>query len=1531
MRRAIISIILVLSIFGGTSMVVDAPLSISSHSDMNQTSVNSKLISEIAKIGSNVPIDQYMRRLFPNRALTISNSFSLLDTHKTFIDLSSYQVPGWTLYKVIIDTDNITAISEREVVGSASTPLTSSSFAIYETGVPSSDLYINQLAQGFYNMGHDGQLQNISLLYMSPNYTPAIQDYAYIDIRSDYSDGSTNMVSSVPLDDVSFTPTWANVTESVIFDANTVYYALINGTKLLDVSDSYPDIRWFYENTAGDFYTARYSTEYSSWGPNSYEAILNYTYIPWNKTSSSPLVFSDPSTIQLAINTSYVSGNSWIVNSANNITSMEITTNQSVDVFYNLTLCYSNDNIGSTVWSGTSPSTSIAWNVTTNLAYPAVSNVVSQSMNITNIPLDWSATGLFLGTSPGGAYSKTGSVVTCSGLIDGTWTLTSTAPNYAVNLVLSDSSDHSPIVYKVANLVTMDINATIEDEVGTQITGGTANLSILQSTNLIYSPTEIPANSGTAVFQWNISSTTDGNGTHSVEVYWISSDNLEAGYITHDIFVYHSTTLVADEMYIDAFTDDSFTIGIDFNRISPSGGLGDVPANVTYSFESVVNGSLLNPSGGRWTKVVDTTGLGNGIHFLTVYAEGFALENRSLVITVNLDHQTLPLNNSWSNKNNITYTEYTNLSISYLRLDGVTRISGATVNATIEGVTHDMTWDALTQTYWIELTGANFSGAGNFTIYISAWKDGFQAQNSAINITIQSETGLFFNVDYNPTILNISYIESLFIQVTYNFNSVPIDSSTWVRVMFNGSPSVDLDYNATSQKWEITLDGIDYLGSWDIIVRASAVGYATFNKFDTFTVYEDTPNVDSSIPSYHLTIDYGDTADFSVFVADSAGFPINDANVSFTAFGTFHSSIVGTNGEYKFSITPWTIRGPHNFTVYVTRTGYVTSEMNLTITVEATTSLTFQLSSYQEYEQWNITINALYLDSIHGTPILDASVNISLDGMIYHLEYVGYYYQANITLDLAPGGYTIGVVSSALYAVSGSDQTTLTVTPKRALHIDIAFDPPGVVAGEFMQVRATLLTNESDPQPVSGFLIRFEISIYFTNGTSIHYRNPSMTDTTNAEGLATWGFEVPEGQIDRLTATATYSGNRENWSAEKTESTTVGANILSLLFAFLMSDIGIMIIISMALLGIVAAGYNKGVKPKKRAARVGLQNQLRMFKDLETVQHFMAVYLDRGTCVFYHPFTDERIQPDLISGFIAAITSVYGEIKGDGVRGTLEEIQYHGLRLNSYSGQYIIGILILEGEMTPLLRERLQFFVELFENQYEKDLDGWTGLVDCFDPEWVVSTLNSAFNYAWHLPHRFGPTQKVNKTDTRILNYISAVRDERNEFYLKNLLAPLAEMLEKTEAEVLDRLLYLQDRGIIVPIGIQTILQRQGLALVNGSGEQVTQPPPVVEEPSLIEKKPKAKEKAKAKEEPPEAAEELQFDEITEESIAEPHEEVVEKPETEEDAMEAFVQDVESLLVSKAKEEKKEDDELDKFVKELRAKIGEDEDEESQD
>ncbi|MFW9794319.1 MAG: hypothetical protein ACFFEE_08455, partial [Candidatus Thorarchaeota archaeon] len=1473
MRRAIISIILLFSLISVTSTTVTAPIGDAQPLSLDPLSTNDMLISNIMRSGSSVPIAQQLHRTFANQLTTISNSFALLDTHQSTIDLSPYQIPGWTLSSVIIDVENITAISEREVVGSNTTLFATINFAIDEPGGPTSDVYINQLAQGFYNMGHDGQLQNISLLYMSPSYDPPNHQYAYFDIRSDYQDGNTNMVSSVQLEPVGLSPTWANITEQVVLNASTVYYAMINGTKLLDVSDSYPEIRWFYENVPEAYLTARYSTEFSSWGYPSYEAILNYTYIPWNKTSNSALVYSNPSSIDTRVDVTPVSGSSWVLSSANNITSFQIDTNQSVNLYYSLTLCYTDDNIGNTSWGADVSGNPIEWNVTTDLTFPAVSNVVARGIDIMNIPLDWIGTGLYLGPVPAGAYSKSGTNVTCTGLSDGYWTYTSNAPNYVVNLSLLDTSDNSTIPYKVANTVTIDANATIEDDGGTPQTGGTANLSVLQSSTLIYSPTEIPAISGTAIFQWDISSTTNGNATHSVEVYWESTDRLEAGYMTQEVFVYHSTTLVADDLSIDAFTEDSFDIGVNFNKISPAQGLDPPTASVTYSIGSTINASLTPSTGGRWTASIDTTGMTNGMHILTVYAEGFALENHSLVIMVDLNHQTWALNWSWSNTNDINYTESTILSITYMRLDN-TSLSGATVNVTFEGQTYNMTWDILTETYWIELTGENFSGSGTYALNVSAWVAGYQAQyNDTIMITIRSETtGVTFNVEYIPATLNISYIESMTVLVTYNFNSNPIHDSTVVRITFNGTMDVFLDFNSTSDKWETTLLGINYLGTWDIFVEATSAGYDSKNETQLFIVREDIPILSSSWVDNSATTDYATIESLTLTLTDSSGTPIPDANVSFWAFGVNYELLSGAGGQYVFNINPADVRGIESFTVYVNRIGFTLIQMNLNLTVEATTTIdVIHISS--EYEEWNLTVTVTYEDSVYNTPITDALVTMTLDGKVYVLDYIAGAYTIEITLEAPPGSHIIDVTASALYAVTATSQTDFTVIAKEHVYLEITFDGD-LVAGQFMEIRATLRSNDTD-EPIQGEAIRFQVYVYFDNGTVIQYSDGTMTDTTNTEGIATLGFEVPFGNIDRLTARAIYEGSRTRWNAELLEETGVEVSPLSLLLAFFLSDVGLLMIISIALLGIVAAGYNRGVKPKKRAARKGLENQLQMFKDLETVQHFMAVYLDRGTCVFYHPFTEERIQPDLISGFIAAVTSVYGEIKGDGVRGTLEEIQYHGLRLNSYSGQYIIGILILGGEMTPLLRERLQFFVELFENQYDQDLDGWTGVIDCFDPEWVVSTLNSAFNYAWHLPHRFGPTQKVSKMDARILDYIGAVRDDRSEFYIKDLLTPLAEMLDKTESQILDRLLILQDKGVIVPIGIQTILQRQGLALANGTEEL----------PKPIE---------------PETIEELEY-ELPEEPVEMIEEKVeeVEKP-SEVDEMEAFVQDVESILKAEA-------------------------------
>ena len=1441
-------------------------------------------ISAAGSSGSNLDTIVFMSRESNSQQVDILNTYAKTNIHEGVIDLSPYHIPGWHLYQVEMNVSSLVAAPEKQVIGIVGN---STDFQIVDL----SGTWHSQLAQGFYNEPFNGTLLNYSICYVTDSYVPSQRGNASVHINSNYATSSsiTAHVNITPSESVT---SWLTVTgENAPLNSGTTYYAIINGSTLIKggIPAKYPTIYWISEsyNPDSDGPFPSYEKLNTVWDSKYVEALFNYTYLPWNRVDDIPLEFSTPEEVSIAANGTSMTGLSWAFSTGfANLTTIQLDSNQSLYLDYNLILWYKQISTSTTLWSVEASSSPISWNASSNIAYPVVSGITGQFMNITNVPLDWTTTGLYLDTSPDGSESKIGSVVYCSGLSDGTWTLTSTAPNYVTGLDLSDSSDSSPIEGYVSNLVDMDIDATIEDGASTPMTGGTTNLTVLQMGTAIYAPAEIPAFDGHSAFLWDISATTTGNGTHSVEVYW--SNGLEAGYLREEVFVFYATSLIADSTNVQAYTDDSFPIGVDFTRVFPVGGIDASLATVMYSFGSTVNASLDDQGSGRWNASVSTAGMFSGTYTLYIYAEGYALENRNLTILVDLTYGTLPLNWSWSPGSSITYLQNTNLTVSYKELGGP-NILDASVNVTFEAQTYSLAWDDNRKVYWIGLHGSDFTEIpGTISLNISAWKAGYASQyNDTLTISIAVETDVQFSVTWNPANRTIAFIEDITISVTYDYNSGPISGAS-VRIEFIGYQTVYMIYNTTTEQWEVRLSGSEYLGNTSLTIWANRTGYETKSNFATLYVLEDIPSLTSSWAASSHTTDYATDAPLTITVEDSTGSPIVDANLTITVNGVDTTYLPG---DYTNDISPPQTAGVYTVNVTMVRYGYTTTTIFLTLTVRATTEIAVNTLSH-EYEQWNLNVTVTYSDSVHSTPITGAIVTMTLDGVDYTLVYSAGSYVIEIVLDVAPGVYTLSVSATAPLANSASDSVQLTVDSKRGVHLELVSEGNPSIEGQLVSLSATLRFNDTS-EAVVGATVHFVVTITFENGTVQVLDGPTQSDITNSYGVATWSFYVPGGTIESIEAEALFDGSRLLWSASRTITVGAGTNpILALFLFFIMSPVGRILIGSFILLGIVVAAYNRVVKPKKREAKLSLENQLQMFVDLESLRHFMAVYLDRGTCVFYHPFTEERIQPDLISGFIAAITSVYGEIKGDGVRGTLEEIQYHGLRLNSYSGEKIIGILILEGEMTPLLKDRLQFFVELFENQYERDLESWSGLIDCFDSEWIVSTLNAAFNYSWLLPHRFGPTQKVSKTDARILDYIAAVRDNKAEFYLRKLLSPLSEMLQLSEAQVLDRLLALQDKGAIVPVGVQTVLQRQGMGLSDGhEGEEATPPTPPPEEEISWEIEQEAKPvPAKEQKKEPTPAAEIPV------KAPEP------EPKEETDSMEAFVRDVESLL---RKEKKK--------------------------
>ncbi|MHA2047169.1 MAG: hypothetical protein ACW99G_20445, partial [Candidatus Thorarchaeota archaeon] len=858
------------------------------------------------------------------------------------------------------------------------------------------DWRYTSLAQGFYEMPHDGQLLNYSFYYDSPIYTPAQHGWAYYSVLSDYQNSSSNLVAYTQL------PTrvisgagWENATvASIILDADTEYYAIINGSALTKTT-FYPDIRWSAESGAGSFTSQQYDSRFSLWGSYSCEALLNYTYIPWNTTANAALVFSNPSSIALNLSGTPVSGSTWTISSASNITSLQIATNQSVSIDYDLTLRYKQDTTSTVSWYAGMSGADVDWNITSILDYPELSG--SQDKNLTLVlPDDWTANHLINITNPSQYYdhfSQTGTSVECTNLADETWILKCTSPNYLQSLSKFDTSDDSTINYKVSVSVTMDINATIESPLADPATNGKASLRVFYQNSVEYAE-NYSVTAGKSYHQWDISTQSSSNGLHTIDLYW--TNGTEVGYLTSDVLVYYETTLVADEYSIDAYTDDTFDIGIDFDQVFPVGGIDASAADVTYSFGSVVNQSLTDQSNGRWDATVSTTSMTPGTHTLDLYAVGYALENRSITIDVSLIHETQILTILWSNTNNISFVETTDLSVAYNQIGG-TPISGASVNVTIGSTVWQLNWDGGTETYKMRFNGTDADpGFGTHSLTIDAARVGYESQSDSTETLDVHEESTILNIEWTGS-TSITYVDSVTLYVDYQMSNTTAIPSATVEVTIDSDVFV-MNWNDTSKRYWYKFNGNDSLpgfGIHSLTIEANKVGYQYQNNLaQTLTITEEPTTLVLSWSNTN-SITYVSSTTLIVNYTQSNGSPVTGATVNVSIGSGFWSMIWNpANSAYELTIDGTDALpgfGTHGVTVLAGDTGFVDrsdSTQNLTVSLESSSIIASwsNTSSITFIEQTTLIVSFRMSNT---TPIIGATINATIGGTRWDLTWDG--------------------------------------------------------------------------------------------------------------------------------------------------------------------------------------------------------------------------------------------------------------------------------------------------------------------------------------------------------------------------------------------------------------------------------------------------------------------------------------------------------------------------------------------------------------
>jgi len=115
----------------------------------------------------------------------------------------------------------------------------------------------------------------------------------------------------------------------------------------------------------------------------------------------------------------------------------------------------------------------------------------------------------------------------------------------------------------------------------------------------------------------------------------------------------------------------------------------------------------------------------------------------------------------------------------------------------------------------------------------------------------------------------------------------------------------------------------------------------------------------------------------------------------------------------------------------------------------------------------------------------------------------------------------------------------------------------------------------------------------------------------------------------------------------------------------------------------------------------------------EKIHHLYICLADKGTCLYDHSFIEEEaLECSLVTGFISGISSLVKEITHSQKR--LKVIDVEDIKLLiEHGNKKTIGILLTE-EIYKILRTKLRRLLEIFEEEFENELDAFSGYVSPF-------------------------------------------------------------------------------------------------------------------------------------------------------------------------------------------------------------------------
>ncbi|MFX1402620.1 MAG: hypothetical protein ACFE8V_15395, partial [Promethearchaeota archaeon] len=227
-------------------------------------------------------------------------------------------------------------------------------------------------------------------------------------------------------------------------------------------------------------------------------------------------------------------------------------------------------------------------------------------------------------------------------------------------------------------------------------------------------------------------------------------------------------------------------------------------------------------------------------------------------------------------------------------------------------------------------------------------------------------------------------------------------------------------------------------------------------------------------------------------------------------------------------------------------------------------------------------------------------------------------------------------------------------------------------------------------------------------------------------------------------------------------------------------------------------------------------------------EHIVVLYKETGTCIFFKSYGSEQIDPELIGGFLTAVSSFGKEMVA---QEALNEISYGDKMLLLADGQYIRVALVLSKKASLILRRNLKLYIDAFEKLYKDVLPSWRGqLVHFRNADQIVDDyLNTSIILPHQISYDFSSVKELknpNSRDVLKLAHSCCEEAERQFFFIATLLKEASEKTNKDTAEIFMGVKELRDKKMLIPIEISSLeaqpVSQQEINLINQKVSQLT-------------------------------------------------------------------------------------------------------------